>query len=95
MLRQMRRQTLKKVKKTDFDKYPDPWICFSTWSFPQKLFYLIDHCTNENLSEINVWFMSFGQSVECQNWCLFFDLIHFIGKGRNQNNLFGGFFQGH
>ena len=31
------------------------YLLFVVFCFPKKL--------------INVWFMSFGQSVECQNWC--------------------------
>ena len=41
--------------KTDFDKARFTCQLYNIWSMKQ--------------SQINVLFMSFGQSIECQNWC--------------------------
>ena len=40
---------------------------FSRDLFLQKIY--MKHKRIKKIVLINVWFMSFGQSVECQNWC--------------------------
>ena len=52
------------------------------WESDASSFSLVEDPRGDTLKRGNVWFMSFGQSVKCRNWCQIFVIVIFFNCSR-------------